>query len=136
MSLDGRLVSLPLGDVADGGPQPDVAGSGFLIVPLLTRLICHVDHMIVHLLRPIEVGRSRWETRWYVNDSAVEGVDYDVDELTHVWRATNRQDIVLCERAQLGVASRRFEPGPLHPQRESALRGALDTYLELMAAAV
>jgi phenylpropionate dioxygenase-like ring-hydroxylating dioxygenase large terminal subunit len=137
MSLDGTLLSTPLGDFADldalpGGP-PDGLGGGFMIVPFLTRLICHVDHLVVHLLRPVDVGHSRWETRWFVSDRAVEGVDYDVEELTRVWRTTNRQDIRLCEGTQLGVSSRRYVPGPLHPERESAVRAALDTYLELMA---
>jgi Rieske 2Fe-2S family protein len=52
-----------------------------------------------------------------------------------VWRTTNRQDIRLCEGTQLGVSSHRYVPGPLHPERESAVRAALDTYLDLMARA-
>jgi Rieske 2Fe-2S family protein len=133
MSLDGRLVSTPLGDYADLDELPDGLGGGFVVVPLLTRLICHADHMIVHLLRPVDVRRSRWETRWFVAADAVEGVDYDVEALTAVWRATNRQDIPLCEGTYRGVLSRRFVPGPLHPERESAVLAALDVYRELMA---
>jgi Rieske 2Fe-2S family protein len=124
MSIDGDLVAPPLGDSVD---------SGFAIVPMLSRLICHADHMIVHLLRPIDVGHTRWETRWFVSDAAVEDVDYDVDELTAVWRTTNRQDIALCESAARGVRSRRFVPGPLHPEFESAVAATLDLYRELMA---
>ena len=133
MSRDGGLVSKPLGDYADLDELPDGLGGGFVIVPLLSRLICHADHMIVHLLRPVDVRRSRWETRWYVASDAVEGVDYDVEELTAVWRATNGQDIPLCEGTYRGVLSRRFVPGPLHPEREYAVRAALDLYGELMA---
>jgi glycine betaine catabolism A len=102
-------------------------------VPMLTRLICHADHMVVHLLRPIDVGHTKWETRWFVSDTAVEGVDYDVNELTQVWRATNRQDISLCESAARGIRSRRFVPGPLHPEFESAVAETLDLYRRLMA---
>jgi Rieske 2Fe-2S family protein len=133
MSMDGRLVSKPLGDFADLAELPDGLGGGFVIVPLLTRLICHADHMIVHVLRPVDVRRSRWETRWFVAADAVEGVDYDVGELTAVWRATNSQDIPLCEGTYRGVLSRRFVPGPLHPERESAVHAALDLYVEMMA---
>jgi Rieske 2Fe-2S family protein len=68
-----------------------------------------------------------------VSDTAVEGVDYDVDELTAVWRTTNRQDISLCESADRGVRSQRFVPGPLHPLLESAVAATLDLYRELMA---
>ena len=126
MSTDGELVAPLLGDGAD---------SGFAIVPMLTRLICHADHMIVHLLRPVDVGHSRWETRWFVADTAVEGVDYDLEKLTGVWRTTNRQDIALCESAARGVRSRRFVPGPLHAEFESAVAATLELYLELMAEA-
>jgi len=132
MSTDGGLVSTPLGAFADLDELPDGLGGGFMIVPFLTRIICHVDHVVVHVIRPADAGRTRWVTHWYVNDRAVAGVDFDVGELTHVWRATNRQDVALCEGAQLGVASRRFVPGPLHPQRESAVAAALDVYRELM----
>jgi Rieske 2Fe-2S family protein len=132
MSLDGGLVSSPLGDFADLDDLPDGLGGGFMIVPFLTRIICHADHVVVHVVRPLDAGRTRWVTHWYVSESAVAGVDFDVDELTHVWRTTNRQDVALCEGAQLGVGSRRFVPGPLHPQRESAIGAALDVYRQLM----
>jgi phenylpropionate dioxygenase-like ring-hydroxylating dioxygenase large terminal subunit len=132
MSIDGALVAPPLSDevMPDGSIPGD---SGFGIVPMLTRLICHADHMVVHLLRPIDIGHTKWETRWFVSDTAVEGVDYDVDELTQVWRATNRQDISLCESAARGIRSRRFVPGPLHPEFESAVAETLHLYRRLMA---
>ena len=125
-------MSTPLGDFADPRDLPDGLGGGFMIVPFLTRIICHVDHVVVHVVRPVEPGRTLWVTHWYVSERAVAGVDFDVDELTRVWRTTNRQDVALCEGAQLGVASRRYVPGPLHPQRESAVGAALDVYLQLM----
>jgi len=132
MSIDGALVATPLSDevMLDGSTVGD---SGFGIVPMLTRLICHADHMVVHLLRPIDARHTRWETRWFVSNTAVEGVDYDVDKLTAVWRTTNRQDISLCESADRGVRSRRFVAGPLHPKLESAVAATLDVYRELMA---
>jgi len=132
MSMDGRLVSKPLGDLACLDETEPGFGSGFAIVPMLSRLICHVDHMVVHVLRPLDVDRSRWETRWYVAGDAVEGADYDLERLAAVWRATNRQDIPLCEGTARGVRSRRFVPGPLHPERESAVRAGLEVYRDLM----
>ena len=46
---------------------------------------------------------------------AVEGVDYDVERLTEVWRKTNEQDSAFVARAHAGVASPAFEPGPYAP---------------------
>ena len=132
MSIDGGLVAPPLVEPASGNGTGRLDDSGFAIVPMLTRLICHADHVVVHLLRPLDVGHSRWETRWFVADTAVDGVDFDVDDLTAVWRATNRQDISLCESAARGVRSRRFVPGPLHPELEPAVAAALNVYRQLM----
>lgn len=98
----------------------------------MTRIIFHVDHAVVHVLRPIDPGHVKWETRWYVAAGAQEGVDYRIGDVTEVWRRTNAEDIALCESAYRGVRSRRYIPGPLHPRREGAVRPALDTYLALM----
>jgi Rieske 2Fe-2S family protein len=134
VSLNGEIVSRPLGAFASVVDLPTGYGSGFGVVPTLTRGIVHIDHAVVHALRPIDVGRVRWETRWYVRDDAVEGVDYDRENVIAVWTATNKEDIALCENAYRGVRSRRFRPGPLDNKRESAIPPALTTYLEMMAA--
>lgn len=131
-SMDGQLVSKPLGVFAGQRDLPDGFGAGIGIVPALTRVIFHIDHGLVHMLRPVDAGRVRWETRWYVHEDAVEGEDYDVARLTEVWRTTNRQDLTLCEAAYRGVRSRRFISGPLDTKREAAIRSALQTYLALM----
>ncbi len=47
-----------------------------------------------------------------------EVIDYDVDNLIAVWRATNDQDRMLVEYSQLGVASNAYEPGPYSPFTE------------------
>jgi Rieske 2Fe-2S family protein len=131
-SMDGELVSTPLAGWAGLEEIPDNLCGGFGIVPMLARVICHADHMLMHLLRPIDVSHTVWDTRWFVHEDAVEGVDYDLDRLTEVWRATNREDIGLCEGAFRGVRSRRFVSGPLHPQREPAIHSALETYQTMM----
>jgi hypothetical protein len=44
---------------------------------------------------------------------AVEGVDYDLDNLTKVWTQTNAQDQSLAEGAYRGICSGGYMPGPL-----------------------
>jgi phenylpropionate dioxygenase-like ring-hydroxylating dioxygenase large terminal subunit len=134
MSRDGELVSLPLGEYAEYDEIPENAGGGFIVFPWLTRIICHVDHMVAHVIRPISVDQTVWDTRWYVRRDAVEGRDYDVDRLTAMWKTTNAQDIGLVEGAFRGVRSRRFVSGPLQPEREPAIRAALEKYRDLMSA--
>jgi glycine betaine monooxygenase A len=73
------------------------------------------DHIITFSVLPLAPGRSLLRTTWLVHADAVEGEDYDVESLTHVWRATNDQDRTLVARTQLGVSSPAYAPGPYSP---------------------
>ncbi|WP_167338311.1 aromatic ring-hydroxylating oxygenase subunit alpha [Paraburkholderia oxyphila] len=134
VSMDGQLVSKPLGDLQKLDEVPEGFGTGFGIVPLLSRVLIHADHVVVHAMRPLDVGRVKWETRWYVGSDAVEGTDYRAANVAAVWSATNKEDAALCQGAYNGVRSRSFTPGPVDDSRESAIPAALRAYLELMQA--
>ncbi|MFV0434927.1 MAG: aromatic ring-hydroxylating oxygenase subunit alpha [Leucobacter sp.] len=70
------------------------------------------DHIVTFAAFPIAPGQTLVRTTWLVADDAVEGVDYNVDELTHVWKQTNLQDKAFVEMCQLGAASPAYEQGP------------------------
>jgi len=70
------------------------------------------DHVIVFSVLPLGPNKSMVRTTWLVHPDAVEGVDYDIETLTGVWKATNDQDRVLVEKAQRGVTDPSYEPGP------------------------
>lgn len=67
---------------------------------------------------PLAPGRTLVRTTWLVHANAVEGVDYDLDTLTKVWKATNEQAAVFVTRAQLGISSPANVPGPYAPTEE------------------
>ncbi|MEV0704970.1 aromatic ring-hydroxylating dioxygenase subunit alpha [Saccharopolyspora sp. NPDC050389] len=73
------------------------------------------DHAITFAVLPIAPDRTLLRTTWLVHPDAVAGVDYDPDALTGVWTATNEQDAHLVARAQRGVGSPAYEPGPYAP---------------------
>ncbi|HET7326391.1 MAG TPA: aromatic ring-hydroxylating dioxygenase subunit alpha [Nocardioidaceae bacterium] len=73
------------------------------------------DHAVTFALLPIASDRTLLRTTWLVHEDAVEGRDYDIDSLTHVWRQTNTQDSQICARAYAGVTSPAYEPGPYAP---------------------
>ena len=73
------------------------------------------DHAVTFSVLPLSADRTLVRTTWLVHEDAEEGADYDLDTLTHVWRETNEQDSVFCARAQLGVSSPAYEPGPYAP---------------------
>lgn len=132
VSMTGNLVSKPLGQFSKAAQLVPEVAEGFGLLPVLTRVLFHIDHAIIHSMNPLAVDKVEWTTRWYVHAEAVEGVDYQPDSVTEVWRATNAEDKELCERNYKGVLSRRFVPGPLNPRAEGAIRPVLDAYLELM----
>lgn len=57
------------------------------------------------------MNKTLVRTTWLVHADAVEGVDYNVDDLTLVWRATNDEDRSLVERTQRGVTDPGYLPG-------------------------
>ena len=55
------------------------------------------DHALSFRVLPIGPGETLVTTKWLVPNTAVEGVDYEIDRLTKVWLATNDQDRRLVE---------------------------------------
>jgi Rieske 2Fe-2S family protein len=60
----------------------------------------------------------------------VENVDYHLDELTAVWRATNEQDRRIVQESQIGVSSPTYQPGPYSHPQESGVSQFVDWYCE------
>ena len=95
---------------------------GDLDIPRLGRLSLHTqpnswchflaDHAVTFAVLPIDVNHTLVRTTWLVAEDAEEDVDYDVESLTKVWQVTNGQDAALCAKAQRGVSTPGYEPGP------------------------
>lgn len=110
-SKTGRVVSHKLmGDLA-------IAPLGRLSMHLQPNSWFHFlsDHAVTFSALPVNAAKTLVRTTWLVHEDAVEGVDYDVATLTDVWRQTNIQDASFVARAQLGVSSPAYEPGPYLP---------------------
>lgn len=71
------------------------------------------DHIVTFAVFPLSADRTLVRTKWLVAADAVEGVDYNVDDLTMVWTQTNAQDQRLAEGAFRGICSGGYKPGPL-----------------------
>ena len=71
------------------------------------------------------------EITWLVNESAVEGKDYDLAALIWLWDVTTIADKTIIERNQAGVDSRFYEPGPLS-KIEDFSRRFLEWYVTTM----
>lgn len=68
-----------------------------MVTPSPTDLARHLEPLFVASEPEIPEGgdyrhRTLVRTTWLVHAEAEEGTDYDLDNLTEVWRATNDQD--------------------------------------------
>ena len=143
-----RLMRLPLND---GARSLTLTGQAAVARPLAaslgsaeigSQLFYHypstwnhvlADHAVTFRLLPLSATTTQLTTRWLVHRDAVEGVDYDLESLTAVWRATNAQDQRICEENQRGVLSPAYAPGPLSPIEEQGVRQLLDWYCTTLA---
>ena len=94
------------------------------------------DHIVTFSVIPLDACKTLLRTKWLVHKDAVEGQDYNVDKLTEVWRATNRQDGTLVEYTHRGSSSPAYEPGPYSPFTEGLVEKCTNWYIERLQAAL
>ncbi|MFD2173552.1 aromatic ring-hydroxylating oxygenase subunit alpha [Rhodobacter lacus] len=92
------------------------------------------DHAIVFRVLPISATETEVTTTWLVPGDAVEGVDYDLKELTEVWMATNDEDRQVVEENQAGIRSPAYEPGPYSLVQEEGVIQFVDWYCDTLTA--
>ncbi len=69
-------------------------------------------------LLPAGLGKTQVRVDWLVDQGAVEGKDYSLEELMPFWQLTSEQDWEICRAAQLGVQSSGYRPGPFSTYKE------------------
>lgn len=116
-SRDGAPVAPLLGDITgyDGGATDLHLGP-------MTFALAYCDHVVLYRFTPRALHGTDCEITWLVNESAVEGRDYDRAGLTWLWDVTTLADKTIIERNQAGVDSRFYEPGALSPMEDFTQR--------------
>ncbi len=84
------------------------------------------DHAVSFQVLPLGPMQTELRTKWLVHKEAIEGKNYTIEELTHVWLATNDQDRRVVQENQIGVCSPVYEPGPYAPEQEDGVRQFVD----------
>jgi Rieske 2Fe-2S family protein len=92
------------------------------------------DHIVCFAVFPMTPETTLLRTKWLVHKDAIEGQDYDVANLTAVWRATNRQDSDLVGKAGAGVRCSGYRPGPYSPDTEGLVDKFCNWYIARLAA--
>jgi Rieske 2Fe-2S family protein len=68
---------------------------------------------------------------WFVNESAVQGEDYQLEQLTWLWDVTTIADKTIIRNNQKGVNSRFYQPGRLS-EMERFQQSFLNWYLQTL----
>ena len=126
-SDDGKAVAPLMGQFRDYD-----GGATFFHIGPLSFFLAYPDHGVIYRFVPRAVQRCDLEVCWLVQRDAVQGVDYDVDRLTWMWRVTSDADKRIIEANQAGVNSRYYIPGPLAVM-ESLVPRFVDWYAREMA---
>jgi glycine betaine catabolism A len=123
-SLDGKPVAPLMGSFTE-----HATGASAVVAYPNFWLEASSDHAVTIRLTPMGARSTRMDVAWYVDENAVEGVDYDLARVTGIWEATGAQDWKLCQDNQAGVDSTHYRPGPYFPT-EGELDGFVQWYLK------
>jgi len=128
-TMDGQQVAPLMGDYDD----PHV---GTLRMRTMPNMWNHssCDHAVTTRLLPAGPAKTRARVVWLVDRDAVEGRDYTLDRLLPFWQLTSEQDWDLCRRAQQGISSRAYRPGPLSTYKEWNVEAFIRWYLKQLVA--
>ena len=91
-----------------------------------------IDHAVTFRVLPLGPEETAVATKWLVHKDAVEGVDYDLAELIHVWTEPNDQDRRIVEENAFGIRSPAYEPGPYSELHEGGVIQFLDWYARFL----
>lgn len=128
-TIDGTAaVTRPLSDVRD------VGAIGALLLYHYPSTWNHFleDHSVTFRVIPISATETAVTTKWLVHKDAVEGIDYDIDRLTHVWVETNDQDRQVVEDNASGILSPAYKPGPYSELHEGGVMQFVEWYANLV----
>jgi Rieske 2Fe-2S family protein len=120
----GRLVS-------DELPSEDRHRAFYYTLMPNLMLSIHPDYVNYYLVTPVAVNQTRVESEWLFHPANAGNPGFNPTDAISFWDVTNRQDWDIVERSQLGISSRRYQPGP-YSARESIPAAWDRAYLEMM----
>ncbi|MSU47154.1 MAG: aromatic ring-hydroxylating dioxygenase subunit alpha [Lacunisphaera sp.] len=125
-SRDGRPVAPLMGSFADY----DGGYTAGRLYPANYFVAC-CDHAVIPRFTPLSPQCTEVEMIWLVRGDALERKDYDLKNLTWLWKITTDQDKKIVDDNQAGVNSLAYQPGP-YSQTEQGLARYTRWYLDQM----
>lgn len=96
-----------------------------LLPNLLVNL--HPDYVVTFRLMPAAVDRTEIVCEWLFAKEELERPGFDPSDAVEFWEQTNQQDWELSDRAQRGISSVGYRPGPYSNREELLI--ALDRWV-------
>ena len=127
-TLSGRSCGLPLSAMLEGDDRRRAYYYSLMPNMLLS---IHPDYANYYIVTPVAADRTIVESEWMFHPDSGKDAGFNPEDAIAFWDVTNRQDWQIVERGQLGIASRRYQPGPYSP-RESIPAAWDREYLRLM----
>lgn len=106
-SRDGEPVAPLLGKLTDY----DCGASDFTFGPF-SFCLAYSDHVVGYVFTPVDAKNCECKIYWMVRGDAVEGKDYNREELMWLWDITTYADEKIITDNWQGVQSRFYRPGP------------------------
>lgn len=85
-------------------------------------MAAYPDHGVIYRFIPKGLDACELEISWVVDAAAEAGRDYDLAELTWLWRVTSEEDKAIIEATARGVASHYYQAGPIAPMEAQTQR--------------
>ena len=106
-SRDGQPVAPLLGKLTDYD-----GGASDLTLGPFSYFLAYSDHVVAYVFTPVDLADCECKVFWLVRCDAVEGKDYDRDEVIWLWDVTTYADEKIIVNNWKGLLSRYYEPGP------------------------
>lgn len=116
LSVDGRRRRAVLPGL---GPDEQRIVNYFAVYPNLL-LTLHPDYAMAITIWPRSPGETELVADFLFHPIEMARPEFACDDAVEFWDRTNREDWAVSERAQLGIASRAYSPGP-YAAREAQL---------------
>ncbi len=107
-------------------------GESAIVFNPISYILAFNDFAMMTRFTPRDAVNTDVQMSWLVHKDAVEGVDYDPENIAWVWDVTIKQDKKITEDNNAGIASSRYQPGP-YSEHESMVMTFLKWYLRSIA---
>ena len=116
-SKDGEPVAPLLGKLTgyDGGASDITLGP-------FSYFLAYSDHVVGYVFTPVDGKNCQCEVYWLVRGDAIEGKDYELEELMWLWDVTTCADERIIVNNWKGVNSKYYKPGPFSGMEKNEQR--------------